>query len=178
MLREGDLELRAMTPDDLPAMYEWSIDAATNFLNGGVPLLPVTWERFRDKWSERPSGPDAEDFTVAVDGIQVGFCQLTLFDHLARSAMIGITLAPSVRGQHVGRRAVALLLRHAFVDRGLHRVWLGTLATNEPALRAYRAVGFVEETRGREISWIDGRYVDGIRMGLLRSEWELANAVG
>jgi hypothetical protein len=48
---------------------------------------------------------------------------------------------------------------------------LQTLASNEPALRAYRAVGFVEEGRRREHAWVEGRYDDVVLMSMLRSEW-------
>jgi RimJ/RimL family protein N-acetyltransferase len=176
MFSDGDLTLRPMTLDDVRATYDWTIDAPTNLVNGGPPLIPLTWEHYRDRWAARPSGPDRADFTIAADERQVGFCMLALFDHLARSAMLGITLAPDARGRHIGRRAMRLLVDYGFDDRGLNRIWLGTLAINEPGLRAYRAVGFVEETREREAAWVDGTYVDGVRMGLLRSEWERANA--
>jgi RimJ/RimL family protein N-acetyltransferase len=172
VLSDGDLELRPVTQDDLQAMYAWTVDAPTHLISDSRPLLPLTWERYRDRFTSKPAGPDNESFTITADGRQVGFCQLTMFDHLARNAMIGITLAPGERGRHFGRRAVRLLVDHAFRDRGLHRVWLGTSAINEAGQRAYRAVGFVEETREREQSWVDGRYVDEIRMGILRREWD------
>ena len=49
---------------------------------------------------------------------------------------------------------------------------LTTLASNERAIRAYRACGLVEEGRLREHAWSDGRWQDEIVMGILRDEWE------
>jgi len=161
VLQDGDLTLRPITADDLPAMYEWTIDAATHLISDSRPLLPITWERYVERRAARPATPDNELYAIDVAGRLVGACQLTLFDHLARSAMVGITLDPGERGKHFGRRAVALLVEHGFRDRGLHRIWLGTSADNEAGQRAYRAVGFVQETTERERSWVDGRWCGG-----------------
>lgn len=178
MLSDGDLVLRPMVPDDLAANYAWLIDTATHLIAGSRPLLPHTWEGYQERIAARPTDPDSEHFTITLAGRQVGYCQLVSYNHLARSAMVGITLAPDARGQHIGRRSVQLLVDHAFRDRGLHRVWLGTSALNEAGQRAYHAVGFVDETLERERSWVDGRYVDEIRMGILRPEWEARHAQG
>jgi RimJ/RimL family protein N-acetyltransferase len=44
--------------------------------------------------------------------------------------------------------------------------------TNERAIRAYRACGFVEEGRLRQHVWSEGAYIDLIHMGILRKEWQ------
>ena len=47
-------------------------------------------------------------------------------------------------------------------------IWLSTYASNERALRSYRAVGFVEEGRQREHGWAGGQYQDQVLMALFR----------
>src|SRR5262245_48613499 len=54
------------------------------------------------------------------------------------------------RGRGVGRRALALVLEHAFGTLGAHRVWLDVITHNERARRAYAAAGFVHEGVQRE----------------------------
>ena len=51
---------------------------------------------------------------------------------------------------------------------------LGGDATNERAIRCYRACGFVEEGRLRQHDYSDGAYVDVVAMGILRDEWGAA----
>jgi RimJ/RimL family protein N-acetyltransferase len=65
-----------------------------------------------------------------------------------------------------------VLLHYGFTMRNLHRIWLDTTASNEAALRSYAAAGFVEEGRLREAAFVNGRYVDAVRMAVLRSDWE------
>ena len=66
---------------------------------------------------------------------------------------------------------MSALLDYCFRHLNMHRVWLGVLATNERAIRSYRACGFQEEVRRRRHIWIDGELRDEIMMGVLRAEW-------
>jgi RimJ/RimL family protein N-acetyltransferase len=96
-------------------------------------------------------------------------------NHRAGVAYMGVgILAPEYVGKGYGRDAIMTLLDWSFRVLNLRRVALDTLATNERAIRAYRACGFVEEGRLREHDYVDGAYVDAIVMGILRSEWEKA----
>src|SRR5215510_14772220 len=79
---------------------------------------------------------------------------------------------PEYVGKGYGRDAVMTLLDWSFRILNLRRVALETRGTNERAIRAYRACGFVEAGRLREHEYVDGRYVDIVAMGVLRSEWE------
>jgi RimJ/RimL family protein N-acetyltransferase len=75
-------------------------------------------------------------------------------------------------GRGYGREALALLLDYAFLHRNAHKVWLEVHANNERAIRSYRSVGFIQEGRIRDNVWLDGKYVDELVMGILRSEWK------
>ena len=77
-------------------------------------------------------------------------------------------------GRGYGRDALRTLLDYAFRLRNFRRVHLTVNSTNERAMRAYRACGFVEEGRLRQHVWSDGCYIDLVHMGLLRDEWENA----
>jgi RimJ/RimL family protein N-acetyltransferase len=52
----------------------------------------------------------------------------------------------------------------------LHKITLTVVTENEPAWRAYRKVGFVQEGRLREVFRRDGRWYDEFVMGLLEGE--------
>ena len=52
----------------------------------------------------------------------------------------------------------------------LHKIRLDVYASNEAAVRTYENVGFHREGVLREEAFRAGRYIDVIRMGLLRGE--------
>ncbi|KAL5041131.1 hypothetical protein BDW71DRAFT_192327 [Aspergillus fruticulosus] len=88
-----------------------------------------------------------------------------------RSAIMGIWLVASARGQGYGREAINWALDWAFDIAGLHRVGLEVYGFNERALALYRSIGFVEEGRQREAFWHGRKWYDDITMGILENEW-------
>ena len=71
-------------------------------------------------------------------------------------------------GRGYGTDAIRALLRFAFREMNLNRVWLTTGENNPRALACYRKCGFREEGRLRQDRYLEGRYWDTILMGILR----------
>lgn len=166
MLNGERVTLRPIREDDLPALYEWRIDMDTWALTQEVAPYPLTWERFLAK-ARASSEEERVEFAIEADGTLVGRVGLFHFDPLARSFEVGIAFGPGHRGKGYGREVLALIVDFAFRHHNAHRVHLSCLATNEPAQRAYRAAGFVEEGRKRQSAFVDGEYVDEILMSRL-----------
>jgi RimJ/RimL family protein N-acetyltransferase len=111
-------------------------------------------------------------FVIQADDRSIGVCDLMDLDHTAGTCTIGIAIGDRAYwGKGHGRDAVAALLDYCFRHLNMHRVWLSVLATNERAIRSYKACGFQEEVRRRQHVWIDGELRDEIMMGVLRAEW-------
>ncbi|EIN12903.1 acyl-CoA N-acyltransferase [Punctularia strigosozonata HHB-11173 SS5] len=92
-----------------------------------------------------------------------------------REATLEINLVDKWRGRGFGTEVMLWLVSYAFQQLALHRLSLGVLAGNSPAIAVYKKVGFVEEGRSRKSNWQDGKWQDVVYMGLLEEEW-LASA--
>lgn len=175
MLHGEHVTLRPVRPDDYEQLYAWRIDLATWGDTSELAPFPMTFEAYKQWRDEAALTPEkGVSWAVEAGGTLVGGASLFAFDELSRNAEVGISLGPDHRGKGYGRETLRLLVDFGFRHRNLHRVWLEASAENERALRAYRAAGFVEEGRLREHAWIDGRYVDVVRMAVLRGEWAAA----
>lgn len=172
MLSGERVTLRPVRADDIGQLYEWRADLATWGDQQEMAPFPLTLETYR-RWAEdKDADPgQALSWAAEVGGTLVGRASMFAFDELARNAEVGLGFGPGHRGKGYGREVLRLLLDFGFTHRNLHRVWLECAATNEAAIRAYTAAGFVEEGRLREHAWINGAYVDMVRMAVLRSEW-------
>jgi RimJ/RimL family protein N-acetyltransferase len=107
------------------------------------------------------------------DGAFVGFAYLNNIDWFARNAEFGILIGERSRHRKgLATDALALVAGYAFATLNLNKLYLRVVAFNKPALRLYRAFGFVEEGTQREQAFIRGRYYDVVLMGLLRREFE------
>ena len=172
MLTGDVVTLRPVRPDDHEQLYAWRVELATWGDTSDTAPFPMTLEAYR-RWSEEAALTPEKGVTWAVEaaGTLVGRASMFAFDELSRNAEVGLGFGPEHRGKGYGRDTLRVLLRFGFEHRNLHRIWLECAATNERALRSYRAAGFVEEGVLREHAWIAGRYVDVVRMAVLRREW-------
>ncbi len=173
MLNGERVVLRAVERSDLPRLWAWRNDPELEGLVHGPPR-PRSLAALEAEFERQTAAPehDTARFVIALDGELIGRCDLFAIDQTSGVARFGITVDRAYWGQGLGRDAVETLLRYAFRDRNLRRVWLDVLADNERAVRSYRACGFAEEGRLREHAWHDGQYEDVLVMAVLRVAWQ------
>jgi len=179
MLNGRFVTLREIRRSDLPAMHrELHSDVVTASLSNVDPWRPVSLARLEaefDRALTEPESPQHVRFAVQERdddaGELIGSCGLWQVDLHNGTGHVGIQLVSSVRGRGLGTDVVRVLCHYAFVVRGLHRLSLETLATNQAMRTAASRAGFLEEGRIREAAYLLGERVDEITFGLLRSEW-------
>jgi len=172
MLKGDKVILRAMRPEDLEKYAEFRNDVELDLL-GGWMVAPVPYGRIEADYRAyvEAKSDDVAWFGIETQGKFIGQCLLHHFDHEARSCELGITIGDrDFLNRGYGRDAVRLLVKYAFRLRNIQRVWLTTNASNERAIKAFRAAGFEEEGRLRRHVWLDGRYDDLVYMGILRED--------
>jgi diamine N-acetyltransferase len=177
MLRGERVVLRTMERSDLPRLHELGANVELQML-GGSAWNPIPLAAFEKEFDKHVEDEDKAEFVIEVEGKVIGDIGLHHWrNRRAGTASMGVGIFdPEYIGKGYGREAIGLLLDWAFRIHNYHRVGLETLATNERAIRCYRACGFVEEGRLRQHDYSDGAYVDVVVMGILRDEWEAARA--
>lgn len=102
----------------------------------------------------------------------VGNVSLRNIDPLNRNAMFSIFLGTRQhRSQGIGKEATVLMLEHAFVFMNLHRIYLKTTSSNESAIAMYEKIGFIREGCMRQHEFKNGKYVDKLLFGILKTEF-------
>lgn len=98
----------------------------------------------------------------------VGSVYLRDIDRKHQKAEYGIFIGgEGARGKGYGTMAARLMIRYAFEEMGLHRLFLRVFAENTQAIRSYEKAGFEREAYLREDVCIDGCYRDMVLMGIL-----------
>ena len=169
--------LRRHVPENVAAFRRWYADPEIARLARyqQTPMRPEEIERF---FAARVVGPDALAMAVheRSTGRLIGTCAFSQLDGDNGSALYHITIGESdAWGHGYGTEATQLMVDHAFVALGLHRIALFVFEFNERAIRAYRRSGFVAEGRSRESIWRDGRWWDELAMSVLESDWRRAS---
>jgi len=153
-------------------MFQW-INSRDLVLHS-APFKPISEAQHRTWFKQVQERNDTFIFGIRLRDPDrlIGYCQLHAIDSVHRNAELQIRLgATGEWGKGYGTQATVQLLRFAFVDRNLHRVYLNVLATNKAAIRIYEKAGFVREGQLRQAAHINGEYVDVVLMAVLRGDY-------
>lgn len=166
------IRLRAVERSDIPTFVRWFNDPEVRqYLNMFLPLSEAQEERWFERLLE-----DEKGYVFAIEtaeGVHIGNVGLHGIDWKNRKATCGIVIGEKEYwNQGYGADALRTLLRFAFEELNLHRIFLHVFDFNRRAIRCYEKVGFRHEGRLRQARFTEGRYVDELVMGLLQEEWE------
>ncbi len=174
------IRFRAPEKSDLPIFVRWLNDPE---VRRGIlihnPLSLSEEEGWYERMLSRP--PEQHVMVIELKGVgeesgaenwqMIGTCAFDRIDWQARSAEFGILIGEKQYwNQGYGSEAVRLLSRHGFGALNLHRIYLHVFANNPRAIRAYQKAGFTEEGRERQAEFMDGQFIDVIRMSLLNGD--------
>lgn len=111
-------------------------------------------------------------------GRAVGSVYIRDIDRTHRKGEYGIFIGEdTARDRGIGTAAARLMIRYAFEELGLHRVFLRVFADNMRAIRSYEKAGFDREAYLREDVFLDGAYRDIVLMAVL-NEKEMPGEAG
>ena len=161
--------LRALEPSDADRTQKWHNDPSLY----GMLVSPFRYvsHAAEEEWIRRKAAYSQTEMQLAIclkEGDQhIGNIHLRSIDWVSRHAEVGVFIGASEHwSKGYGSEALRLLLRHAFRDLGLRRIYLTVLDDNPRAMRAYEKCGFVVEGRLRGHAYKHGQFRDLIFMGV------------
>jgi RimJ/RimL family protein N-acetyltransferase len=165
--------LRALDHSDLERTSKWHNDSGLyeTLVN---PFRYVS-RAAEEEWIRRKAAYSQTEIHLAIclteSNQHIGNIHLRSIDWTARIAEVGIFIGEAEhRSNGYGSQAVRLMVRHAFNDLGLLRLYLTVFEDNHRAIRAYQKCGFVVEGRLRKHAFKLGRFKDLIFMGICRDD--------
>lgn len=172
-----NVRLRALERDDLARCTCWVNDPeVVRYTTVNSPLSFVMEE---DWFQKLVADGKLENQVLAIETcegdewVHIGNCGLHNIEPITNEAEFGIMIGEKEYwNRGLGREAAKLILKHGFEDLNLNRIYLHVVAENIRGIKAYTAVGFVQEGVLREALYKNGKYNDIIVMSMLHSEWK------
>ena len=168
------IRLRELERGDIPVINRWRQNRALT-ATIGAPHRHIGIE-VDERWFEAYLQRRGTDVRCAVctDGVPelVGLTSLTGIDPIHKHAEYHMLLGDRAEhGRGLGTFATREMVRHAFQDLNLHRVYVYILDSNPAARRMCEKAGFQLEGTMREAAFKDGHYHDVHLLGVLQSEF-------
>lgn len=168
------IALRPLKRSDIPAIVSQANDRT---ISKCIPAIhyPYTADHAR-RWVNRTLRLAREDsaclFGIELVGREglIGMMGLKNLNPLDRNGELEYWLGRRFRGKSYASDAMRSMLRFAFQDLGLHRVYAIVAAPNSPSVKLLERHDFVREAIWRDASWIDNRWNDVYCYGLLETE--------
>lgn len=147
---------------------------------------PLVWRNFftpflfsmagQRRWYEDLLNNPAKTMFMVVtpDGHQtIGATGLDHIDHRQRQAEMGpILVDPQEWGKGYAPDINNAVLHYGFGELNLQRIYVKSLAWNQPAIRACKRSGLKVEATLRQAAFVDGQFQDVVLLAILREEWE------
>lgn len=135
-------QIRPLKPEDADRMVEMMRDAqTTRYLQiGGPDYTKETALRFISQTTDESR--HLHRAVVDAEDVYQGTISLKNIDSEKKEAEYAISMHPAAQGTGAAKAATALILKLAFEERNLNRVYLNVLEENQRANKFYRKVGF------------------------------------
>lgn len=165
--------LRELQQKDAELMLEWMHDPDVNHVFA-APFATFTIEKVRTFIENANAAKEENLHFACVDenDTYLGTVSLKNISRKNENAEYAISFRKSAHGTGASCYATQEILRIAFEEMGLSRVYLYVLSINRRANRFYQKVGFAHEGTLRNHVMHGGKLCDEIWYGILRGEWE------
>ncbi|MBA3018319.1 MAG: GNAT family N-acetyltransferase [Desulfobacteraceae bacterium] len=160
--------------DDLEGYATWlNNQEITLYMGSG--RFPVNYDALKDYISSFQNSKEGMllGIFLTTNSKHIGNITLHQIDWLNKFAEVGIIIGDEEsHGKGYAIEAIRLVVEHAFNKMNLRKVYAGMVHGNEASKKAFEAVGFQVEGTLRKHFYLNGKYLDCYRMGLLKSEYK------
>ena len=170
MIQGEKIRLRLLEREDLIRIANWRNlpEATEQFFSP----WPITYSE-QGRWYEQYlAGTDRMFIIEPLANLKaVGMLALVNIDRQHQRAELGrVMIDPDYCGQGYARDAVKTLIRFAFGELNLQRLYIETLSENVKAIHLYDMCGFRLEGKLRQHVWKRGLFRDVTVRGVLKGE--------
>lgn len=168
------MKLRTLELKDASGMVEWMTDPQINkFFRFEIKDITIeSAEQFIRK--AREEGEQGKTYHYAIADEQdryLGTISLKNIDGIVKSAEYAISLRKAAQGRGIASWATESILRMAFEEMGLQRIYLNVLSENYNAIRLYEKMGFLYEGEFRNHLDVHGEIKSLKWYAMLREEY-------
>jgi diamine N-acetyltransferase len=166
--------LRALELSDVEKLVKWRNDLEITTPLGGNTFFISKFKE--EDWLKKTIINDEKNIKLAIclveNGEHIGNVNLTSINWINRSAEYSIMIGDKDHwGKGYGHEATFLILKYAFEELNLQRIYLTVRSDNIKAFKLYQKIGFQQEGILRKSLFKNNHYIDMHIMSMLKNEF-------
>ena len=140
------IKIRKHLEKDIPYRVKWLNNSKVNKLIGDNLGQKTSLKQQKTWFANYQKDKNKKFFTIC-DGINpIGFMGLSNISKQNKNADLFIAIGEDdYRGKGIGKIAMKWLINYGFTKLKLHKINLGVIKSNKPAIKLYQSLGFVVE---------------------------------
>ena len=173
MLKGNYIRLKGFEHDYLEKLNDWMNDFE---LLKNIMRIEPSIKYFTQKWYEELHYDNKRKmFAIVCEGSGefIGCIGVNNINYIDRNAEYYVYIGnKKFEGQGFAFEATILFLKYLFNYLNLHKIYLNVREDNVKALNLYKKVGFNIEGTLIDEKYIGGKYINIMRMAILKGEFE------
>lgn len=168
------LELIKITENHMHSLFEVLSDPKVAEYDYFYPVENIEKvKEFINRYTEEIESNSELTWGICLkeNGELIGTCCLGNFDEKSQRSEIGYAIKQSEWNKGFTTEASRAIIDYGFLTLNLNRIEATITPGNDASVAVLQKLGFVKEGHVRERDFIKGQLVDGIIMGLLKSDW-------
>jgi len=182
LAKSDHIVLRDTLPSDIEPYLRWQTSGEWRYFDApweGVieTLGPAQQELFRQRFQEarqKPLPSPRQNVTIALaDDTPIGWVTRYSTQRFPHVWYLGIDICEDdYLNKGLGTQALRLWVQYLFTESDVHKMEIHTWDINPRMARVAQKLGFIDEGIERELIQWQGKWVNRLRFGILRQEWE------
>jgi RimJ/RimL family protein N-acetyltransferase len=161
------IRIRKHLPKDIPYRVKWFNNPNVNKFVGDVVGQRTSLKKERAWFANYRKARNKRFFTVCDGTKPIGLVGLSNIDVRNRNADLFIAIGEDAyRGKGIGKIAMGWIIDYGFRKLKLHKINLGVIKDNIPAVKLYRSLGFAVEGTMKDEVFHDGKFHDFLSMAI------------
>lgn len=167
------LKIKSHSRKDIPFRVKWLNNPAVSIFVGEEPDKKTHLKKETEWFDRYVKNRQKKFFTIYVDSQPIGFMGLSDISVRSKNANIFIAIGEDdYRGKGWGEKSLAWLLDFAFKELDFHKVNLGVVDANIPAIKLYKKMGFMIEGKMKDEVFIKNKWHTMLSMAIFKKDWK------
>lgn len=168
----ADIKLTQLQAEDLELVRGWrNSEEVSKYMYTSNPIS----EQDQINWFEKVKNDTTSIYwIIEYENKKLGLASVTNISKLYDSCTWAFYLGDSsIRGAGIGSKVEYNVLQYVFETLKLNKLNCTVFPTNDNVIKMHEGFGFRREAYFRQHVLKDGKHIDVVGLGLLKSEWAL-----